>query len=114
MSHHQFGDHRQQFGGPNSFHRSPEEKEQQPRNGMKRARGYSPPAFHCPSDPQNTYPAAKRVRRVSGTESFGFASNNFNHNVNNRGRFQAIKSDEKLLDSTDDADDDWIWMPLPT
>lgn len=97
MNHQQFGDHRQQFGGPSPFHNSPEEQDQrQPRNSMKRARGYSPPAFYSPSDPQSTYPAAKRVRRVSGTESFGFPNNNFNNNVNNRGPFPASKSDDEV------------------
>lgn len=97
MNHQHSGDRRQQFGGPNPFHRSPEEQEQrQPRNSMKRSRGYSPPEFYCPSDPQSTYPAAKRVRRVSGTESFGFPSNNFNNNVNNRGLFLASKSDDEV------------------
>mmetsp|Transcript_3515 Transcript_3515/g.8382 ORF Transcript_3515/g.8382 Transcript_3515/m.8382 type:complete len:242 (-) Transcript_3515:157-882(-) len=73
MSYEQFGDRRQQFHGSNFPRRGPEEVEQrQPRNSMKRPRGYSPPAFEdTNNNPQNGYPTAKRMRRYSGKASQG-------------------------------------------
>lgn len=76
MSYEQFGDWRQQFRGSTFTHRGPEELEQrQPRNNMKRPRGYSPPAFEDTNNPQNAFPNAKRMRRFSGKASHGVASN---------------------------------------
>ena len=76
MSYEQFGDRRQQFHGSNFPHRGPEEVEQrQPRNSMKRPRGYFPPAFEDVNNPQNGYPTAKRMRRYSGKASQGVAGN---------------------------------------
>lgn len=90
MSYEQFRDYRQQFQGSISSHRGPEEREQrQPRNSVKRPRGYSPPAFGCTASPPTDYPIAKRFRGPIGKISQGGASNS-------GGFFFTTRSDDEI------------------
>jgi hypothetical protein len=96
MNHQQFDNYRQQFRDPRSFYRAPEEQNQQPRNGMKRSRGYSPPAFDYAGDPSYSHKAAKRLRRSSGTDATVVTSNNYFNNNNHHGGFFHNKSDDEV------------------
>jgi len=96
MNHQQFNNYRQQFRDPRSFYRAPEEQNQQPRNGMKRSRGYSSPAFDFAGDPSYSHKVVKRLRRSSGTDSPVMTSNNYFNNNNQHGGLFHNKSDDEV------------------
>lgn len=82
MSYEQFRDYRRQFQGSGR-------EQRQPRNNMKRPRGYSPPAFGCTSSPPTDHPNAKRFRGLNGKVSQGVARNP-------EGSFFTTRSDDEI------------------
>jgi len=102
MSYQHFHNSRQQF---RDFRRAPEEQQQQSRNGMKRPRGYSPPAFDCASasdssSDNSSHQVTKRLRTLSCSD--GMTSRNFNNsnitntNTHTGGLFFTSKSDDEI------------------
>jgi hypothetical protein len=106
MSYQQFNNSRQPFRDFRCFRRAPEEHQHQhhqSRNGMKRSRDYSPPAFDCASDSSDnsSHQVTKRLRTLSCNDFPGMTSSNFNNsnsnNTNNHGGlFLTSKSDDEV------------------
>ena len=73
-----------------------EGQQHQTRNGMKRPRGYSPPASDHANDPSYSHQMTKRLRRSSCTNSLGTRNHNPNDFNHQNGMFLTNKSDDDI------------------